>query len=49
VECDGRTVTQYVSEEVSAGKIDRYFSETVADMKAYCKEIQRTGVIPDYI
>lgn len=49
VECDGRMVTQYVSEEVSAGKIDRYFSETVADMKAYCKEIQRTGVIPDYI
>jgi hypothetical protein len=49
VECDGRMVTQYVSEEVSAGNIDRYFSETVADMKAYCNEIQRTGVIPDYI
>ena len=49
VECDGRMVTQYVSEEVSAGKIDRYFSETVADMKAYCNEIQRTGVIPDYM
>ena len=49
VECDGRMVTQYVSEEVSAGEINRYFSETVADMKAYCKEIQRTGVIPDYI
>lgn len=49
VECDGRTVTQYVSEEVSAEAADRYFSETVAKMKAYCKEVQRTGVIPDYI